>query len=253
MPARNFRRPAAAIIAALSVDSARLGRNVGISRRSAALVELGAQAAVGRHAAGDADALRLIAPGRVEQSIDQRRRRRRAGSWRTMSAISSCDSGRRRMRSRTWRSTAVFRPLKLKSRSPFSSGAFRSACVSRVVGSAMARSLPVLRQAIDHRAARIAEPEQLRDLVVRLPRRIVSGAAEQLILAGPLDQIQARVAARHDEHDRMAAAARRSAAPATRCVRPDDARRRAAGRPPRPRPWRTTHRPAAIRRGPGPA
>src|SRR5262245_39266519 len=33
-PARKFRSPAAAIIAALSVDSARLGRNVGISRRA---------------------------------------------------------------------------------------------------------------------------------------------------------------------------------------------------------------------------
>src|SRR5438552_12999671 len=32
-PARNFRRPAAAIIAALSVDSVRLGRQVGSSRR----------------------------------------------------------------------------------------------------------------------------------------------------------------------------------------------------------------------------
>ena len=82
MPARNFRSPAAAIIAALSVDSARLGRNVGISRRCAALHELGAQAAVRRHAAGDADALRLIAPRRVEQPLDQRRRRRRAESWR---------------------------------------------------------------------------------------------------------------------------------------------------------------------------
>ena len=33
-PLRSFRSPAAAIIAALSVESARLGRNVGISRRS---------------------------------------------------------------------------------------------------------------------------------------------------------------------------------------------------------------------------
>src|SRR5207253_119380 len=32
-PARNLRSPAAAIIAALSVESVRLGRNVGISRR----------------------------------------------------------------------------------------------------------------------------------------------------------------------------------------------------------------------------
>jgi len=33
-PARNFRNPAAAIIAALSVDRARPGRNVGTSRRA---------------------------------------------------------------------------------------------------------------------------------------------------------------------------------------------------------------------------
>ena len=58
----------------------------------------------------------------------------------------------------------------------------------------------VLRQPIDD-GPRIAKAEQLRDLVVGLTRRIVPRPAEQLIGAGPFDEIQAGVAARDDQHD----------------------------------------------------
>ena len=59
-----------------------------------------------------------------------------------------------------------------------------------------------LRQPIDHRPARISEAEELRDFVVRLPRRIVTRAAEQLVGADAFDEIEARVAAGHHENNR---------------------------------------------------
>ena len=100
-----------------------------------------------------------------------------------ISAISASESvsGRPASALVTCRSTAVFRPLKLKSRSPLRCGAFRSACVSRVVGSAIARSLPLRGQPVDDRPAGIAEAEQLGDLVVRLARRIVARPADELV------------------------------------------------------------------------
>ena len=59
-----------------------------------------------------------------------------------------------------------------------------------------------LRQPIDDRTAGIPEPQQLGDLVVRFSRRIVARPAEQLVMPGPIDEIQARMPARHDQHDR---------------------------------------------------
>src|SRR2546427_10203591 len=59
-----------------------------------------------------------------------------------------------------------------------------------------------LRKPIDDRPARISEAEQLRHLVVRLARSIVARAAQKLVAPGPLDEIQAGVAARYDEDDR---------------------------------------------------
>ena len=128
------------------------------------------------------------------------------------------------------RSTAVLRPLKLKSRSPFSSGALRSACVRRVPGSATARSLPLVAQPIDHRPARIAEPEQLRHLVVRLPRRVVARAAEELVAARRARRGTGWCGRPRRRGRPRAAAARRSAARATRCGRRGGARRRSAAR-----------------------
>ena len=86
--------------------------------------------------------------------------------------------------------------------SPVARGALRSACVSRAVGKSKARSLPSRASAIDRRPARIAQPEQLRHLVVRLPRRIVARPAEQLVDAGLGDEVEAGVAARDDQHHR---------------------------------------------------
>ena len=45
-------------------------------------------------------------------------------------------------------------------------------------------------QPIDHRSAGITEPEQLGDFVVRLTRRIVAGATQQLVVARLFDQIE---------------------------------------------------------------
>ena len=131
---------------------------------------------------------------------------------------------------RTWRSTAVFRPLKLKSRSPFSCG--------RVpVGMRQARRRQRDRaivagsgETVDDRTARVAEAEQLRDLVVRLARRIVARPAEELVSTRAADQVQARVPARDDEDDRRQRQLAVLRARATRCGRPGGARRRAAGR-----------------------
>ena len=116
------------------------------------------------------------------------------------------------VRSRTSRSTAVFSPLKLKSirramsagriPSAVACGALRSACVRRVAGNSTARSLPSRATRSMAGPARISEPQQLCDLVVRLPRRIVAGTADQLITSWPVDEIQAGVPAGHDQHRR---------------------------------------------------
>ena len=71
-------------------------------------------------------------------------------------------------------------------------------------------------------------PEQLRHLVVRLPRRIVARPADQLIRARLGDEIQARVPARDDEdrgRQRQFAVRERRA---IRCVRRGDAPARPA-------------------------
>src|SRR4051812_31612329 len=132
-PALSLRSPAAAIIAALSVESARLGRNVGISRcwpwcRRSARSRLFADTppetpmlfARCRRAASNARSMSVVTT--VRWKLAQ------------MSAISRSVSGPPPAfsRSRTSLSTAVLRPLKLKSRSPLRWGALRSACVSRV-------------------------------------------------------------------------------------------------------------------------
>ena len=165
-------------------------------------------------------ARRASAPPRTSDRAAPRRRR--AGSWRRCRPPRGRQRRARRIgragfpvgpapvRSRTSRSTAVFRPLKLKSirramsagRSPsaVAFGALRSACVNRAAGNAIARSLPPRASAIDDRAARISKPEQLRHLVVRLPRRIVARPADQLVVPRLGDEVEARVAARHDEH-----------------------------------------------------
>ena len=113
------------------------------------------------------------------------------------------------------RSTAVFRPLKLKSarcsnafskpggRTPAGPGlGLRSLWVilhaRQIVGAIVA----ALRHAVDHRPAGIAEAEQLGHLVVGLARRVVAGAADQVVLAVGRHQVEAGVPAGDDEHDR---------------------------------------------------
>ena len=81
-PCCSLRSPAAPIIAALSVDSDSGGTNTGMPALRAARFGVGAQPAVRRHAAGDPDAARAEPARRLERPIEQRRRRRRAGSWR---------------------------------------------------------------------------------------------------------------------------------------------------------------------------
>ena len=196
-PARNLRRPAAAIIAALSVDSASGGTNTGMPTFAAARFGVGAQPAVGRHAAGDADAPRARASRAASNVRSSSASTTTRWKLAQMSAISW--SGKRVDRpavfSRTRRSTAVFRPLKLKSigADRRRQQAWRRGCGRRVAigvrhaaasATRYARSLPVARQPVDDRPAGIAEAEQLRHLVVRLARRIVARAAEQLVAAG---------------------------------------------------------------------
>ena len=109
-----------------------------------------------------------------------------------------------------------------------------------------------LRAPIDRRPARIPESQQPRDLVVRLTRRVVARPADELIPAGRLDEVQAGVAARHDENQRPATARRRAREKSTRCARPGDARRRSADRAPPPRPSRTTTPTSSDPMRPGP-
>ena len=104
-------------------------------------------------------------------------------------------------RSRTWRRTAVFRPLKLKSNRYSRAGAFRSGCVSRVDGSRIAGASASAASRSMIGPPGYPKSEELRHLVVGLPRGIVSRAADQPILSGLRHQIQARVPTRHDEHD----------------------------------------------------
>src|SRR5207244_11314004 len=59
-----------------------------------------------------------------------------------------------------------------------------------------------LRESIDDRSAWIPEAEELRDLVVRLSRRIIASPAEKLVMSRLLDEIKARMSAGHNQHDR---------------------------------------------------
>ena len=62
-------------------------------------------------------------------------------------------------------------------------------------------------QAVDRRTAGIAEPEEPRDLVERLARRVVDRLAEHAVLAVVVHRDEQRVPARHDERDATAARA----------------------------------------------
>ena len=203
-------------------------------------------------------------PRRLERPRRAARRRRRAGSCAQRSAISGVAERPARRAPATCRSTAVFRPLKLKSarcssafskpggRTPTGPGV-RSLCVILKRGrSRRDRCRPCDRRSID-RPARVAEAEQLGHLVVGLPRRVVARAAEQVGTRRRRGtQIQAGVAARDDQHDRRQRQRRRCAGPATRCGRRGGGRRRAAGRATAPAPWRTDTPTSSEPTRPGP-
>src|SRR5207245_8157103 len=57
----------------------------------------------------------------------------------------------------------------------------------------------LLREPLDRGAARVAEPEQLGDLVERLADGVVPRAAEAAVVARAARQVEAGVAARDDE------------------------------------------------------
>ena len=57
------------------------------------------------------------------------------------------------------------------------------------------------RALVDEWAARISQAQQPRDLIVRLPRRIVARPPDARVGAGLVDEIEAGVAARHDERN----------------------------------------------------
>ena len=205
MPARNLRRPAAAIIAALSVDSCRLGTNVGHLARLAARLQLRAQPAVGRHAAGDADARApdTAAPRRTSRSISAVD----DDALKAGADVGDLALGQRRASvAAALAHVAQHRRLQAAEAEVEIALAARARC-GRHASAASSAARPRDRcrsrasRSID-RPARIAEAEQLRHLVVRLARRIVARAAEQLVAPGPLDEIQAGVAAGHDQHDR---------------------------------------------------
>ena len=131
-------------------------------------------------------------------------------------------------------------------------GALRSACVSRARREIERAVVPLRATRSIDRPARIPEPEQLRHLVVRLPRRIVARAADRADSApGFGHEIQAGVPARHDQHRRRqrhspCASTSDSMCPARWCTgttgmpraqaRPSRTRRRRAASPPVPAP-----------------
>ena len=86
------------------------------------------------------------------------------------------------------------------------------------------------REPVDHGPARIPEAEQLRHLVVRLPGRIVTGAAEKLVGPRRPDSDTGSCARPRRRARWPAAAARRSGGRATRCGRPGDGPPRAEDR-----------------------
>ena len=91
---------------------------------------------------------------------------------------------------RTKVTTAVFSPAKEKSGSP---GIAR--------GNAIASAVAGAREPVDRGAARVAEPEETRDLVERLAGGVVDGLAEHLVVAVPADDDEQGVTTGH-EHDR---------------------------------------------------
>ena len=251
-PARNLRRPAAAIIAALSVESCRLGTNVGISRASPCSFSSARSRLLADTPPATPMLLRLIAARRrrTARSIER-------GHDDALEAGADVGDLRRSDSGRLARAdVAQHRGLQAAEAEIEIALELAARCGRRASGaSSAARSRGRCRsrasRSID-RAARIAETEQLRHLVVRLAGRIVSRPAEQLVATRDARPDTGWCARPRPRARPPAAAARRSAAPATRCGRPGDARRRAAGRRPRPPPSRTTRRPAASRRGPGP-
>ena len=149
-----------------------------------------AQVQVRRHAAGDDQrAAGRDAPPAADAwrapSGRPARRRPRPGSRRTgrpWSAGSAAAWPRSRMR---WR-TAVLSPEKEKSQ-------VLVPCNGR--GRSNRSGSPPCASALDGRAARVAEPQHLRDLVERLADRIVDGGAEQAVAADALDRDQLAMAA----------------------------------------------------------
>ena len=135
--ASSCRMPAAAIIAALSVDRSRLGMNTGISRAAPRALRPRAAAAHSPTRRRRCRSARAVPARRGERALDQRvdHVALEAGG-----DVADLGVGRRSTpsaacRCRTCRSTAVLRPLKLKSKRPSRSGALRSGCVRRVAGS----------------------------------------------------------------------------------------------------------------------
>ena len=58
------------------------------------------------------------------------------------------------------------------------------------------------RQPIDDRPAGVSQMQELADLVIRLPRRVISSTSEPFVRTGRCEAIEARMSARDDEHDR---------------------------------------------------
>ena len=165
----------------------------------AALLHVGAQTAVRRHAAGHADALRAVAPRRREQALHER-------------VYDDALKARGGVGDVLVRERPLVRPHLTEHRGLQAAEAEieialqlrRVAVGVREAGGGQRDRAIVAAfgEPIDHRPARIAEAEQPRHLVVRLPRRIVTGPAQDLVRTRPLDEIEAGVAAGDDQHDR---------------------------------------------------
>ena len=111
----------------------------------------------------------------------------------------------------------------------------------------------VARALVHDRPARVAQPEQLRDLVVGLPRRIIAGSSDALVVSRLCHDIQARVPARdnqRDERQRDLAMLKEQGLDVAGEVMH---RQRAGDRARARATWRTTRRPAAIPRARAPA
>ena len=148
-PARKRRRPAAPIIAALSVESDSGGTNTGRPCARSARFGVGAQPAVGRDAAGDADAPRAEPARRLERPVEQGLdddaleaggdvgdQRRRAAAAPSGLRLPARDAQHRRLETAEAEVDAPRDVRRQQLRRGRSRGALRSACVSRVTGKA---------------------------------------------------------------------------------------------------------------------